>query len=43
VVDLENESDEENETTASSTVEADDILKTGDLNPNDKTATHEHV
>jgi Holliday junction resolvase RusA-like endonuclease len=36
---LEHESEDENETTASSTVEADDILKTGDLNPNDRDAT----
>jgi hypothetical protein len=38
-LELEHESDDENETTASSTVEADDILKTGDLNPNDRNAT----
>ena len=38
-LELEHECDEENETTASSTVEADDILKTGDLNPNERNTT----
>jgi len=38
-LELEHGSDEENETTASSTVEADAILKTLDLNPNDRNAT----
>jgi Holliday junction resolvase RusA-like endonuclease len=38
-LELEHESDDENETTASSTVEADDILKTGDLNPKERNAT----
>ena len=38
-LELEHECDEENETTASSTVEADDILKTGDLNPNERNVT----
>jgi hypothetical protein len=38
-LELEHECDEENETTASSTVEADDILMTGDLNPNERNVT----
>jgi hypothetical protein len=38
-LELEHESDDQNETTASSTVEADDILKTGDLNQNERNAT----
>jgi Holliday junction resolvase RusA-like endonuclease len=38
-LELEHECDEENETTASSTVEADAILKTGDLNPNERNTT----
>ena len=38
-LELEHESDDQNETAASSTVEADDILKTGDLNPNERNAT----
>jgi Holliday junction resolvase RusA-like endonuclease len=38
-LELEHECDDENETTASSTVEADAILKTGDLNPNERNTT----
>jgi Holliday junction resolvase RusA-like endonuclease len=38
-LELEHECNEENETTASLTVEADDILKSGDLNPNERNVT----